>query len=239
MKLKELLAYHLEPFKDKIGSAISRRRNRKNFFPKELEFNWNSINYNRIALINLLISTKDNAKYLEIGCATNSLFDSVYASKKIGVDPNNGGNVRLTSDRYFEANKDSFDVVFIDGLHTYEQARKDCINSINCATPGAWIAFHDMLPLNWIEANHKPIQGGSWTGDVWKLAFELANTPGIDFRIISIDHGVGVFKLLDSKVNISDLSSTLNQVGFEYLFNNLNQLPIYDWNNSYKWVLGV
>ena len=49
---------------------------------------------------------------------------------KIGVDPERGGNVRKTSDNFFKNNKKEFDVIFIDGLHIYEQCRKDVINSL-------------------------------------------------------------------------------------------------------------
>ena len=62
--------------------------------------NWKEINYNRIALINLLLKDFNNPSYLEIGCNKNKLFDSIYVEDKIGVDPIAGGNVRLTSDDF-------------------------------------------------------------------------------------------------------------------------------------------
>jgi len=49
---------------------------------------------------------------------------------KIGVDPERGGNIRMTSDHFFKVNKSKFDVIFIVGLHTFEQARRDVLNSI-------------------------------------------------------------------------------------------------------------
>ena len=49
--------------------------------------NWKEINYNRIALINLLLKDFNNPSYLEIGCNKNKLFDSIYVEDKIGVDP--------------------------------------------------------------------------------------------------------------------------------------------------------
>ena len=67
--------------------------------------NWKEINYNRIALINLLLKDFNNPSYLEIGCNKNKLFDSIYVEDKIGVDPIAGGNVRLTSDDFFKKMK--------------------------------------------------------------------------------------------------------------------------------------
>ncbi len=37
----------------------------------------------------------------------------------------------MTSDSFFSTNQKNFDCIFIDGLYTYEQAKKDVINSIN------------------------------------------------------------------------------------------------------------
>ena len=36
----------------------------------------------------------------------------------------------MTSDTFFKNNKDKFDVIFLDGLHTYEQTIKDINNAI-------------------------------------------------------------------------------------------------------------
>ncbi len=107
------------------------------------------VNFNRIALVNLLVSKKSDCAYLEIGCATNDLFNAVPALNKIGVDPQAGGTVRKTSDDFFLANETNFDVVFIDGLHTYDQVRKDVVNSIKFLNPGGWIRFTRYLPGNW------------------------------------------------------------------------------------------
>ena len=72
---------------------------------------------------------------------------------KIGVDPKNGGNVRETSDNFFKNNKKEFDVIFIDGLHVYEQCRKDIINSLKFLNRNGFIILHDMIPRSWLEEN--------------------------------------------------------------------------------------
>ena len=175
---------------------------------------------------------------MEIGCASNSLFDSVPVQKKIGVDPSSGGNVRKTSDDFFKTNDINFDVIFIDGLHTYEQVRRDIINSIKSLNDngGGWIALHDMLPRNWIE-HHVPIVAkGAWTGDVWKVAFELIETKDIEFKIIKIDHGVGVIKVLNTKATLKNLKDDLLDKEFSYYYENLNKLPITDWEKAQSWL---
>jgi hypothetical protein len=78
---------------------------------REILWDWKSIKYNRIALVNLLLSKFENPKYLEIGCASNSLFHSVFVKGKVGVDPASGGTIRKTSDEFFKKNRMKFDVV--------------------------------------------------------------------------------------------------------------------------------
>ena len=63
--------------------------------------------------------------------------------QKIGVDPFKGGTHRMSSDKFFKINKIFFDVVFIDGLHKYEQCQRDCMNSMKFLNQGGIIIFHD------------------------------------------------------------------------------------------------
>jgi predicted O-methyltransferase YrrM len=160
----------------------------------------------------------------------------VPALRKTGVDPQNGGTIRKTSDEFFQENQSYFDVVFIDGLHTYEQVRNDVINSIKFLKPGGWIALHDLLPRSWIE-HHVPIlTTGLWTGDVWKVAFELAQTDGIDFKIIKIDHGVGVLRLNKDNPSLVDLRHELDDRQFSYFYENISKLPLVEWSDCQDWL---
>ena len=157
--------------------------------------------FKRHAFINKAISKYTNCNYLEIGVANNDVFNSIplKLKNKYGVDPVHGGNYRLTSDDFFEKYKHlKFNVIFIDGLHHYLQCQKDAINAINCISKNGVIFFHDMLPLNSFEEMLPRKQAAGWTGDVWKVAVELTNSKNCDFRIINIDHGIGVLKINDN-----------------------------------------
>jgi hypothetical protein len=203
--------------------------------PRHFDWDWKATNYNRIALVNLLLAKKHDPAYLEIGCASNALFDSVPVRHKVGVDPAEGGTLRTTSDAFFAGNKTRFDVMFIDGLHTYEQVRNDVINALRHLNHNGWVALHDMLPRNWLE-HHVPRLQGNWTGDVWKVGFELAQSEGIDFKILKIDHGVGVFRKLQENATLHDMTSELHQQQFAYFCDNLEKLPLVEWGAAYNWI---
>jgi hypothetical protein len=173
---------------------------------------------------------------LEIGCASNDCFDSVIAKTKVGVDPERGGTHRLTSDEFFsKIGAKKFDIVFIDGLHIYEQVRRDVINALKHVNAGGWIAIHDMFPRNWLE-EHVPRISAIWLGDVWKVAFELAQSPDLDFKILSIDYGVGVLRILKDSPIIPDLRTELKHERFSYFYNNVGSLPVLDYDHGRAWI---
>ena len=109
-----------------------------------------------------------------------------------------GGNYRMTSDKFFKTNDHlKFDVIFIDGLHEYEQCQRDCLNSIKQLEKGGIIFLHDLLPRSIFE-QEVPRKQSKWSGDVWKVGVELANSKNAEFKIINIDHGIGVLKLKEN-----------------------------------------
>ena len=174
--------------------------------------------YNRIAFINKAISKFKDCNYLEIGVADNTTFSSIPLPlrNKIGVDPSNGGTHRMTSDEFFNKNQKKFNVIFIDGLHIYEQCQKDCINSLKFIEEGGIILFHDFLPQNYLQEK-VPRKSASWTGDVWKVAVELSNSEDMDFRIANIDYGVGILK--PGKNAKYKKMPELNKMNFDDLLN--------------------
>ena len=190
---------------------------------------WHKYNINRIALINSavrkVLDKKKDCKYLEIGCDDNFVFNSIMLpdENKIGVDPRQGGNHRMTSDEFFSQNKKNFDVIFIDGLHHYEQCQKDVINSLKFLNLNGYIFIHDLLPLNWKMELVPRIQG-HWNGDVWKVGYELSLLKNLEFKIANIDSGIGYLKKT-SDIKYIKLPELLNKRFKDYL-NIYNELPL-------------
>lgn len=212
---------------------------RRNGFAQGFNYDWAALAHDRISIVNHLLSRTAGQDYLEIGCAGDELFNAVQAGSKVGVDPVRGGTHRMTSDAFFSQNPDSrFDVIFIDGLHLYDQVRRDLVHALAAIRPGGWIALHDMLPRDWIDEHVPQISTASWTGDGWKAAFELAATPSVDFQLVAVDHGVLVVRAPDLPVTLADKVSDLTPRRFAYLYENARILPIIDYPAFEAWVGG-
>ena len=161
----------------------------------------------RTDLINHLIQKHRLKSYLEIGLQDSKQnFDKIECEFKRSVDPdpNAKAGFCMTSDNFFYQLKKnhpdvSYDIVFIDGLHTAEQVKKDFENALQVLSPNGFIVLHDCNPL---KEEHtivpRPTKTGHWNGDVFRFAMQLAIT-GVEFIVVDIDNGCGVW---DNKNNI-------------------------------------
>ena len=178
-------------------------------FRGKLEYNFPP-NYFRWDLIEYLINKYKYSDYLEIGCDQDQLFSKVRIKNKTGVDPISGGNIRKTSDEFFKENKNKFDIIFIDGLHTYNQVKKDILKSINCLKDEGIVLVHDCMPDS-LSKQAVPRYRMSWNGDVWKAIVDLRQNENLEIYTCKIDQGIGVIKkkrnssILKIEKNIKDL----------------------------------
>jgi len=184
----------------------------------------------RLDVINKIIQQKKAKTYLEIGVQTGAIISKVVCPRKIGVDPEflftwqtkvkrligmyKFETYELTSDDFFTTKaakvlEKGVDVVLVDGLHTYEQAKRDVENSLSYLNPGGVIIMHDCNPLN--EAAGYAIKNhfsevtdrvknwelagwqGQWNGDVWKTVADLVvSRPDLSVFTLDMDYGLGV-----------------------------------------------
>ena len=184
-------------------------------------------------------SNKKDLNYLEIGVGDAQFFNSIPLKNKIGVDPNGKGNCHLTSDNFFRKNKLFFNVIFIDGLHTYEQCSRDLINSLKFlknnikknkeGRSNGIIFIHDLLPRNHHECKIYQL------GDVWKVAVELSQSNNLEFKIVNIDRGLGILKLKKNYSYIRDKNLiNLNFNDFHSKYHKL--LPIISCEEAFKFI---
>ena len=189
-------------------------------FKGKLNYNFTE-NFYRWDLIEYLIKKNNYKNYLEIGCDKNQLFSKVNINNKIGVDPVSGGNVRKTSDDFFKENKSSFDIVFIDGLHTYEQVKKDILNSVNCLLDEGIILVHDCMPDS-LGKQAVPRYKMQWNGDVWKAIVDLRQQENLEIYTCEIDQGIGVISK-KKNTSILKLDKPINKIKFKDYFNNYKE----------------
>jgi len=183
-----------------------------------------NLNYNfpddffRWDLLDYLIKKNNYSNYLEIGCDKDQLFSKVNIKNKIGVDPSNGGNVRKTSNDFFSDNREFFDIVFIDGLHKYEQVKQDIINSLKFLNENGVVLVHDCMPDS-LGKQAVPRYKMQWNGDVWKAIVDLRQDENLEIFTCSIDQGIGIIKK-KKNTSILSLDKPINKLKFsDYYYN--------------------
>ena len=194
-------------------------------FYKKLDFEWDKCP-SRDQIIQETIDRKEYKSYLEIGCDQNQVFSKIKIEKKIGVDPVSGGTIRDTSDNFFKKNDIKFDIIFIDGLHEYNQVKKDINNSLFFLNNNGVIFLHDCMPRGFIY-QAVPRASGAWNGDVWKNIVETRTQIEIDTYVIYADQGIGMI-LKRSNRNLLKLE-----------VNNFKKLKYKDFYYNYKEYLNV
>lgn len=133
--------------------------------------------------------------YLEIGVDNpNNCFNQIKVPRKVGVDPNKGGTIKATSDEFFSTNTETFDAIFIDGLHLEAQALRDVENSLKFLNSGGVIFVHDIDPTGEEEQNEIRTTK-RWFGSTWKAWAKLRATRA-DLKMVTIekDCGIGIIR---------------------------------------------
>lgn len=150
----------------------------------------------RAEIIQYLINKISAKKYLEIGIGNCGTFNLISCEYKISVDPTPACPVtyKMTSDDFFIQNKETFDVIFIDGLHFSEQVYRDIMNSLSFLSENGYIVCHDINPMEeLIQRYPQPIAESTWTGDCWKAWVKLkTERKDLDMSVVDTDYGCGI-----------------------------------------------
>jgi hypothetical protein len=158
----------------------------------------------RTDIINNFIQKFGYKSYLEIGTQNpNGNFNQIEIKNKYSVEPfpptglnANDYSFVGTSDKYFDfiSPDTKFDIIFIDGLHHYQQVLKDIENSLNHLSDNGTIVCHDCLPTT-EKMQERDDHGGEWTGDVWKAIAKLrVETIDLDIKVVDTDYGCGIIR---------------------------------------------
>lgn len=197
----------------------------------------------RTDIINILIEKFGYKSYLEIGTQRpTGNFNHIKAEHKFCVEPYPAPpdapfiNFIGTSDEYFESINDDikYDIIFIDGLHHYDQVLKDIENSFNHLNENGTIVVHDCLPTNEIM-QYREDHGGEWTGDVWKaVAILRTETIDNDIKVVDTDYGCGILR---KGTNIPYEPTIKNYLNYNYYtINRQHMLNVVNVENFIQWI---
>lgn len=194
----------------------------------------------RTELINSLIKKNNYKSYLEIGVNTPAQpgynWVGINVELKHGVDPNVDTTYRVTSDEFFEKHiKQKYDIIFIDGLHLFEQVYKDIINSLKCLNNNGIIVVHDCNPETEITQRRERVTS-AWHGDVWKAIVKLRiEEENLEIYTVNTDEGCGIIKVGKQKTLIINEKDDIND--YNFLNNNrlkaLNLISVNEFKNKF------
>ena len=215
----------------------------------------------RTDVINYFIKYRNYRTYLEIGVDDGINFMNVDCSEKIGVDPSFAKLhtsarpycVRMTSDEFFNSipTDQLFDIIFIDGDHTYEQVVKDIANSKKHLSANGVIIMHDVYVFDekqTVYNNDSVYMGTTYQAFIQQVMMNeikhMYNVyyTGIDLTGVIDTQPVNVIKqdnILDKYINI--IKSYINIQGVDYIDNLYSLVAIYrlgfqDYINNQAWL---
>ncbi len=149
--------------------------------------------------LNALAKINNARTYLEIGVASGSTFSHVKVPFKVAVDPKFEFDAtqratqteiyhEVTSDIFFSqltSDYQPFDLIYLDGLHTFEQTFRDFCASMNCSHSRTIWLLDDTCPTSLLAAHPNQIfalrlrektriiRDRRWMGDVYKVVFAI------------------------------------------------------------------
>lgn len=182
---------------------------------------------NRTEILNKLIQKNNFKSYLEIGVNTPNQpgynWVGVSCETKHGVDPNVDTTYRMTSDEFFSNHiSQKYDIVFVDGLHLFEQAFRDIENSINNLNDNGIIVVHDCNPTSEITQRRERVSD-AWHGDVWKAILKL-RLEKKDINIHTIDTDEGCAIITRGGQNLMDNNGKIDVYTYEFFNQNRTEI---------------
>lgn len=178
------------------GFDTSERRAMKLFKSGKAKPNRDTAQSSR--LLNRIAKQSGYKDYLEVGVQTGITFNAIELPHRDAVDPNflfetsehATNNVRffsMTSDEFFTRQCDkTYDLIFLDGLHTFTQCLRDFCAALQVLNEGGVIVIDDTVPMDFFSSlptqdlaisarKEHGLEGRAWTGDVFKVIPTIHN----------------------------------------------------------------
>lgn len=171
--------------------------------------------------LNRLAAALHCRRYLEIGVHQGTTLLGVNVAERIGVDPHfvfdwqewhgrDGIELHPLGSDVFFARLDPevrFDLIFVDGLHTYEQTYRDILHVLRHSHPRSVIAIDDTVPCDVFSTCRSMAEalslrrqvGGSddisWHGDTYKVV-PLLTAFHPDLQLLTLMDGGNPWSLI-------------------------------------------
>jgi hypothetical protein len=213
-------------------------------------------NYSARRINALLQAMQGPSSYLEVGVETGFTFFEVSAAAKTAVDPTFMFDLEeakaveptsqffpTTSDTYFRDhwNGQVFDLIFLDGLHTWDQTYRDFCNALLATHERSVILLDDIFPNDVFSCNRDQLEGtmmrqlmtnspvNAWHGDTYKV-MPLIQTfhPSLNYCTIIGDGNPQALvwrstTSMECEFDIIQDQGSLNMAGLDYLWFLRNQ----------------
>ena len=198
----------------------------------------------RWEVVQTLLGRFEDPRYLEVGVSKGTTFHQISAASKVAVDPvfkfdweterrrrsADTEYYQVTSDVYFGAIVDDdqqFDVIFLDGLHTFEQTLRDFTNALTHLAPRGVIVIDDVNPPTYHASlpdpsryqrlrKHVKDDRRAWMGDVYKLVWFIDTFyQSMSYATVADNHGQAVV-WRERRTSVVDRSTTeIGDLSFE------------------------
>jgi hypothetical protein len=168
----------------------------------------------RSEVVQAFLDLYPDPHYLEVGVSRGVTLHAVRAARKVGVDPSYkfdpavegqaGTEYRTaTSDAYFGelSREEMFDVIYLDGLHTFEQTLRDLLSALEHLKPHGVIIIDDVYPISYAASipdlvaskrlrRELGIEKAAWMGDVYRLVFFIQSfCQSLSYAGVAENHG--------------------------------------------------
>jgi hypothetical protein len=164
---------------------------------KKVAYTYDEVGFHHIKVISDLIMFNGYTSYLEIGCKDDTCFSRINVPNKTGIDPVSGGTHRMYSDEFFATNKETFDIIFVDGNHHHDQVFKDVTNALSCLNAGGAIVMHDCFPPTRDDESQKRC------GTAWRVFAHFRQNNDLDAIVIADVFGTAVLRVRKNPCPIS------------------------------------
>jgi hypothetical protein len=152
----------------------------------------------RTEIINRLIAKHNYKNYLEIGVQYGHNFRDINLPRKCKTAVDIKKQIldfeyfldhETTSDEFFKQNTKKYDIIFIDGDHSFEQSYLDVTNALQCLNLEGTIVCHDCYPTT------EELASFSFMGTVYKTILKLRMTrTDLNIFVVNTDCGCGVIQ---------------------------------------------